>query len=432
MVKAGGYGKARDVGEVCTSMRRLRVGVLGINYEPEQSGIAPYTAGLSQGLAKLGHEVSVLTSRPHYPEWRVPVAYRAGGVEDVAGVRVRRLRHYIPTSPSGLKRVAFEATFGARLATSRWHGPDVIVCVSPALVSSAIAIARARLSPHRPAIGLIVQDLYSRGVREIGFGGSGLASAATRLEGSVIRACDGVSVIHDRFKQRIVEDLRVPPDRVSVIRNWCHIESPPAVAVDASRSALGWGDETVVLHAGAMGAKQGLENVVDAARLSDQAGSRVRFVLVGDGSRRHDLERRAEGVRSLEFRDQVSPEDFGRVLASADILLVNERPEVSDMAVPSKLTSYFRSGRPVLAATDGASTTAGELSAAGAGVRVDPGDPAALLQAALELAKDRERSREFGEQGRRYCDQVLSEDVAIDKYDEWITSLAARRLGTAV
>jgi hypothetical protein len=69
-------------------------------------------------------------------------------------------------------------------------------------------------------------------------------------------------------------------------------------------------------------------------------------------------------MRSLEFRDQVSAEDFGRVLSSADVLLVNERPELSDMAVPSKLTSYFMSGRPVLAATDAASATSSQLAAA--------------------------------------------------------------------
>jgi glycosyltransferase involved in cell wall biosynthesis len=108
-------------------------------------------------------------------------------------------------------------------------------------------------------------------------------------------------------------------------------------------------------------------------------------------------------------------------------LLVNERPEVSDMAVPSKLTSYFMSGRPVLAATDKASSTASELAAAGAGVQIDPGDPAALLQAALQLASDRVRSQKLGERGRRYCADSLSEEAAIDSYEEWITGLAAYR-----
>jgi colanic acid biosynthesis glycosyl transferase WcaI len=401
--------------------------IVGVNYAPEGTGIAPYTSGLSQGLSRRGHDVFVLTSRPHYPEWRVPTSFQRGGVEDVHGVRVRRLRHYIPTRPSWLKRVAFEAAFGARLASSRWRRPDVIVCVSPALLSSAMAIARARLSPHRPAVGIVVQDMYSRGVSEIGLGGSGLAAAAVRFEGGVLRACDGVSVIHDRFKRRLVDDLHVSSERIAVIRNWTHIEAPPSFDIAASRRALGWSDETVVLHAGSMGAKQGLENVVEAARLADRAGSRVRFVLVGDGSSRRELEQRGEGVRSLEFRDQVSAEDFGRVLSSADVLLVNERPEVSDMAVPSKLTSYFTSGRPVLAATDAASATSSELAAAGAGVRVDPGDPAALLQAALKLGSDRERSLELGERGRCYCEDLLSEEAAIDSYEEWITGLAAHR-----
>jgi colanic acid biosynthesis glycosyl transferase WcaI len=192
--------------------------IVGVNYAPGRTGIAPYTSGLSQGLARRGHDVFVLTSRPHYPEWPVPPGFQLGGVEDAHGVRVRRLRQYIPASPSGLKRVAFEAAFGARLATSPWRAPDVVVCVSPALVSSAMAIARARLSRHRPAVGVVVQDLYTRGVSEAGLGGSGLAAAAARFEGGVLRACDGVSVIHDRFKRRLVDDLHASSERIAVIR----------------------------------------------------------------------------------------------------------------------------------------------------------------------------------------------------------------------
>ena len=66
--------------------------------------------------------------------------------------------------------------------------------------------------------------------------------------------------------------------------------------------------------------------------------------------------------------------------------LVNERVGLNEMAVPSKLTSYFSSGTAVIAATEATSTTAEEIEAAGAGVRVEPGDPAALVAGVLACA----------------------------------------------
>jgi hypothetical protein len=97
------------------------------------------------------------------------------------------------------------------------------------------------------------------------------------------------------------------------------------------------------------------------------------------------------------------------------------------MAVPSKLTSYFRSGKPILAATDSAGFTAGELAASGAGICVPADRPDLLLSEALRLGADRALCAQYGESGRRYCDQRLSKEAALDRYERWMIDLADRR-----
>ena len=406
--------------------QQLKVAILGVNYAPEKTGIAPYTAGIAEGLRSRGHAVRVFTSFPHYPDWRVSESETPRTRTDlVRGVQVTRLKHYVPAVPTSARRALFEASFGARLAAARLGNPDVVLCVSPALISTGIAVAKVKAGRRRPAVGLIIQDLYSKGVQETGLGGGRLASLARTVEARVAVASDGVAVIHNRFKDQVVSSLGVPQDHVRVIRNWTHVSDVPEFDVAGFRSAMGWrSDETVVLHAGAMGAKQALENVVEAGKLADQRRSGVRFVLLGGGSRRSSLEFAAAGVESTQFLDQLSDEDFGKALRAADILLVNERPGVTDMAVPSKLTSYFSAARPVLAATDEGSTTAEELSRSGGGVRVDAGRPDELLNAAIRLSGDPAASRRMGENGRRYCMEVLSEETALDAYDAWVRDLA--------
>jgi glycosyltransferase involved in cell wall biosynthesis len=400
---------------------------VGLNYAPERTGIAPYTTGMVEGLRAGGHDVRVVTTYSHYPQWTLPSPERRR-TQRAADTRTRRVRHYVPAEPSGLRRLAAELSFGLRAVTSRWHRPDVVICVSPALFSSALVALRARLtSPaRRPALGLVVQDLYSRGLAETSDSGRRLGSLMSLIEQRILASFDGVSVIHTRFRRVLESQFGIPDEKVAVVRNWTHITPPGGVDVAGFRSRMGWRDnECVVLHAGAMGVKQALGNVVDAARLADARDADVRFVLLGGGSQRESLVASANGVDRLQFLDSLDDDDFGRALQAADVLLVNEKPGLVEMAVPSKLTSYFVSAKPVVAATEPTSATAEELESAGAGIRVPPGDPDALLTAALEIRAD-SRYPTFGPAGRRYAETVLAAQKAFDDYGAWVDTLVER------
>jgi colanic acid biosynthesis glycosyl transferase WcaI len=95
------------------------------------------------------------------------------------------------------------------------------------------------------------------------------------------------------------------------------------------------------------------------------------------------------------------------------------------MAVPSKLTTYFMTGKPVVAATDQSSAAAAEIHAAEAGVVVAPGDPRALLEATLAIGSDKSAAAQYGEAGKRYSQNVLDRSAAINRFDEWCRDLAA-------
>jgi colanic acid biosynthesis glycosyl transferase WcaI len=409
--------------------KKLRITLMGINYAPETTGNAPYTQSLAEGLAAEGHDVRVITGYPHYPEWRLRSGYAGWSKNEVInGVRVKRLRHYIPAQQTSFNRLHMELSFGLRLIFARWGRPDAVLVISPALFSSALALIRIRLSPRRPAAGIWVQDIYSRGIAELNGGRSRMAKYMSSVESSVLKSADGVVAIHDRFQQHFIRSLGVEESNVRVIRNWTHLPEAPTVNRDSVRTTLGWGsDEIIVLHAGNMGQKQGLENVVNAARLADASKSRVRFVLMGDGNQRRKLEKLALGLTSVQFVSALPGDEYLKALAVADALLVNELPGVKDMAVPSKLTSYFNSGVPVIAATDPGSVTATELDASDGGVRVQASDPHALLAAAEALGSDKKTSHAMGERGLKFRRETLSEAVAIRHYNDFITSLASSR-----
>ncbi len=98
-----------------------------------------------------------------------------------------------------------------------------------------------------------------------------------------------------------LESLGVRPDRL------VHAQELGAARTPEPRSGGGagaprLGPELVVLHAGNMGLKQGLEQVVDAAALAGRRGSAIRFVLVGDGNQRERIAALGAGVPALEMR----------------------------------------------------------------------------------------------------------------------------------
>lgn len=150
------------------------------------------------------------------------------------------------------------------------------LCLRLALVCCRY-LAPKSLPQRRAPLGVVVQDLYVGDGRVGLLGGKGGGLVKSTEKFALSRA-KGVVAIHDRFVEQLADTLDIPRNRITVVRNWTHIE-PPSADRQITRSKMGWNDDTVVvLHAGNMGAKQGLESVVDAASLVGKADKKASAV----------------------------------------------------------------------------------------------------------------------------------------------------------
>jgi colanic acid biosynthesis glycosyl transferase WcaI len=363
--------------------RRLRVLIVGINYAPEHTGIAPYTTAFAEFLASHGHDIDVWAGVPSYPSWRVPAEYRwSWRREEVRnGVRVRRLRSFVPRSQNALSRGLYELTFALRVRTQRVrHRPDVVVAVVPTLLSAWAAERIA--TKHRAPTIVWVQDLMGSAAAESGVAGaSATARLVSAIERSLLQRAASTVVIGETFVRDVI-GMGVPAEDVILVPNWTHV-SAPTQERETVRDKLGWQGEHVVLHTGNMGRKQALEVVIEAARLCENHDHKCRFVLMGDGSQRQELERLAVGSSRVEILDPVGSDIYSDVLAAANVLLINERESVAQMSLPSKLTSYLVADQPIVAAVNDDGATAGELRRLGIGQVVRPGDAQALHDAVM-------------------------------------------------
>lgn len=137
-----------------------------------------------------------------------------------------------------------------------------------------------------------------------------------------------------------------------------------------------------------------------------------------------------DALANLRFLP-IQPSDmFPSILSSADILLVNQRGSVGDMSLPSKLTSYFAAGRPVVAAVEPTSEAAREIEASAAGLVVAPDEPRVLLDALQTLSNDESLRGRMGESAHAWSVAELSKPAAVDGYGRLLTVAVGGRGST--
>ena len=127
-----------------------RILFIGLNYSPEPIGIGPYSAGLAEALVERGHEVQAVVDQPYYPEWKLYGLYKGRWKSSVEnGVSITRCRHYVPSNPTGKRRMAHDMSFASSAypparAARREFRPDMVFTVAPSMIAIPVAARMAR------------------------------------------------------------------------------------------------------------------------------------------------------------------------------------------------------------------------------------------------------------------------------------------------
>lgn len=387
----------------------MRIAMLGINYWPEETGIAVFSTGRCEYLAERGHDVTMVTGLPYYPRWRVDPAYRGRlfARERRNGVDIRRSYLYVPRRVTTLRRIIHEASFIASSCLRALAGtrPDLLVTVSPplGLALSSVLLQRRWGMPYV----FHVPDLQPDAAVDLGMLPSGpLLRGLYAIERLAYRRAALVTTLTHAMQRRIV-DKGIPPERVALSPDWADpalFELPAAGGGTAARRELQLDGRFVVLHAGNMGVKQGLDVVLDAAaRTRDRAD--IVYLLVGDGAARPGLEARAAtmALPNLRFLPLQPDPLFRELLAAADLTLVTQQRVVADIVFPSKVLTLLAAAKPVVASLNSSSEVARVVMESQAGLVTPAEDGGALAEAVGMIRDDPARRRRMGEAGRQYA-----------------------------
>lgn len=402
----------------------MRILINGINYAPELVGIGKYTAEMASWLAARGHAVRAVTAPPYYPAWHVseghsPWRYRR---ESLSGVSVWRCPLWIPKKLNAVSRIihllsfAF-SSFPVMLRQVLWR-PDVVISIEPPLMCAPAAWLAARLSGAK--CWLHVQDFEIEAFFGLGFGSSRMLKQILKaLESRLMRRFDRISTISRTMLDRIVS-LNVPPKHACLFPNWVDVNRiRPHPGGRDLRSEWGFSPrQKIILYAGNMGKKQGIEIILGVAEVLSKTHPHAMFLLVGEGAAKSELVEYSMklSLNTVVFKPLQPIEDFPSLLAMADIHVVIQKRGAADAVMPSKLTGILAAGGNVVITAD-PDTELGRLVSDNPGIAVlaEPENKDAVIEAIASLLEHTERINPVA---RSFAVKYLAKDTILVDFEQ--------------
>jgi len=382
-------------------------------------------------LVARGHEVTVLTGRPNYPDGRVFEAYRRdpSRFARYEGAEVVR----VPLRPRGhgnfrlmLNYLSF-VVWGVLLGAWRLRGRsyDAIFVFETSPITSALPALLLRRLKRAPLL-MWVLDLWPETLAAVGVVRSPrLLRWVGALVAFIYERCDRILVQSRAFYPNI-ERWSGDTTRIRYFPAWAEatFDQDPQ-GVEPAPEVAPYAGTFNVMFAGNIGEAQDFPAILEAAQALKHRAD-VRWLIVGDGRAaagvRDEIERRGLGGRVVML-GRHSLERMPSFFRGASALLVSLKADpIFALTIPGKVQSYLATGLPLLGMLDGEGARV--IEDAGAGLVCAAGDGPALARRVEQLAAlSPDMLSAMGSAGRAYCKREFDREALIDSLETWIAEL---------
>ncbi len=327
--------------------------------------------------------------------------------EEIDGIAIHRYR--LPVEASGALGYALEYamalawSFALSLKVLATRGFDVIHACNPPDLFALIGLV---YKPFGKKFLFDHHDLNPE-LYEAKFGRRGmLYRLMLLLERFTFRIADVSIATNESYRRVAIGRGGMEADKVFVVRSGPSLERMRVLPPDERRKR---GRKHLVAYLGTMGAQEGIDYLLQAARriVVELGREDVHFVLVGGGTSLTAMKmlslQMGLGER-VEFTGRVSDEEMLAVLNTADVCV---NPDVAnamnDQSTMNKIMEYMALGKPIVQFD----LTEGRFSAQAASLYARRNDAADLADKIVELLEDPARRRLMGEFGRARVENEL-------------------------
>ncbi|MBI3469253.1 MAG: glycosyltransferase family 4 protein [Planctomycetes bacterium] len=405
----------------------MRILYVSQYFPPEPCAPAARVSELSRHWAETGHEVTVLTAFPHHPTGVKRPEDRGLIVREERHGPIHVVRSYVWAAPNEgtVPRILSYLSYMCSaifVGATRLRRPDIVVATSPQLFCAVAGWVLSVLM--RCPFVFEVRDLWPESVTAVGAMGDGwLVRWAKRLAAFLYRQADHIVTVGEGYRDGLVREYEVSPDRISVIPNGADVKLFQPESGDQLRAELGLSGHFVCLYLGTHGLAHALDKVLDAASLLAD-DPEIRFVFVGEGAEKKSLLRGAADrkLHNVQFLPAQPKHRVPEFYAAADVCLVPlRRVPLFAEVLPSKIFEIMAMERPVVLSVDGEARRLVER--ARSGVVVGPEDAPALASAIRRLKADPQMRHAMGLAGRCFLLRHYTRAELADRYLELLTRL---------
>ncbi|MDP3398302.1 MAG: glycosyltransferase family 4 protein [Bacteroidales bacterium] len=369
-------------------------------------------------LKNSGHNVTVLTGKPNYPEGKIYSGYSFWGYkkDKYKGVEIIRVP-LIPRGNSAGYRLAINyfsfIVFGSIyfLINKKKFDVSLTYAVSP-LTAAYPALLHKKL--YKSKVFLWVQDLWPESI-----------TAAGNIKSKIIIKCldwmvkhiysysDKILTQSEAFKEAIVSK-GVDPNKLKYLPNWAEdLFINPIISKDRYKYLIPEG--FIIMFAGNIGEAQDFNSLLKAAELT-KSQKRIKWVIIGDGRRRNfvNSEIKRLGIEDTFFTLGRFPiEEMPNLFVHANVMLISLKSEyIFSLTIPSKVQSYMAFGKPILSMMNGIGSNI--IDKANCGYTGAAGNYATLAKNALIAFNEPYDSLEMkGRNGKEYYLKNFSKDKII-------------------
>jgi glycosyltransferase involved in cell wall biosynthesis len=398
-------------------------------FPPEVNAPATRLQEHAQQWTADGHEVSVLTSVPNFPEGEVYEGYENELTEEErSGVRAVRVPMYVSANEGVLRRVLSYVSFmlSACWYASRIRTPDVLVATSPQFFA-ALAGWWIAWRKDVPFV-LEIRDLWPESVVAVGaMSRNVIIRFFEWVERRLYRSADHIVSVTESFEETIAEK-GISRDKITVIKNGVDVDAWEQSLDDARLAQLRQEHDLqgafVASYIGTIGMAHRADVLLEAAQYSRDP--EIVFMVVGTGARREALEKKAERMQVDNFRlvDKVPKEMVPYLLALSDVSVVHLRDDpLFETVIPSKLFEAMVTGTPVVLGLRGEARDL--IEGAGAGIAVPPEAPDELASAVRWLKEHPELHAQMAENGYQSVRAHYDRTTLARKYAALLGEMAA-------
>jgi len=400
----------------------MKILVLGTNFHPEVTGVAPLTTDLCDYLVQQGHTVEVICTFPHYPEWakRKENKWKIYDHHNYKGVTINRVWNYVPRRLNTITRVMYDTiiSFSFLIGSFFIHNkPKVILAIcSPLQVGFSAWIISKRfnvpfyfhlqdLIPESAANTGMIKNKYFIGIIE-------------NFAKFIYNKAAGISVIGHSFKETIIK-LGVAANKISYLPNW--VDTQWIKPLPKSKSYLKElsidSSKYIVMYIGNIGKKQDLITLAAAAGIL-KSHDDIIFIIFGDGNNKKQLVDYINkySLNNILLYGVQSKSKLPVMLSIADALVVLQKKEVINMVVPSKLLIYAASGKPIILAGNSNSEGSKFIVESNGGLLVEAENHYAVAEKIQSLKNSNNDG--YSMHGRKYVEKRFSKELVLNDFEK--------------